>query len=427
MLPDQLSTATTPTVAPLRATPTEIPSRPSGLLTPEGQPALTDWSLDSGVRHLNHGSFGAVPRAAQRIQQDFQRIMDANPCDWFMNLGGRVAQARLEIASFLNTDADATALVPNVSAGVSVVYANVPAWSGMTIVTTDHTYGAVLMGAERLARRWNGTVVTVHIPLNASNDDAFDLLAAELNDNVGLIVLDHVTSSTARQFPVGRIAALGRQLNIPVLVDAAHSPALFADPVDGIDADFWVGNLHKFACAPRGTAAIVASGEHTQKLFPVIDSWGSPEPYPTRFDQQGTIDVTPYLAAPSAFALVQEHYGWDEARRYITELGDYAQAIVTEALSAEMDEDAAVDVGEPVNGLRLIRLPRGLATTLEGSHDLRHLIAQRLGIETAITSWAGHGYLRLSTHVYNTADDFEDFVERAVPFIAEQGRSAQRG
>lgn len=352
--------------------------------------------------------------------------MDANPCDWFMDMAARVAPARISVANFLNTDPDATALIPNVSAGASVVYANVPAWAGMTIVTTDHAYGAVLMGAERLARRWNGTVVTVPIPLNATDDEAYELLAAELTEGVGLVVIDHVTSSTARQLPVGRIAALGRKLHIPVLVDAAHSPALFANPLDGIDADFWIGNLHKFACAPRGTAAIVASGEHTQKLYPLIDSWGASEPYPARFDQQGTLDLTPYLAAPASFALVEEHYGWDEARRYITELGNYAQAIVTEALSVIMDDDATVDVGVPVNGLRLIRLPEGLATTLDGSHDLRHLIAQHLGIETAITSWGGRGYLRLSTHVYNTAEDFEDFVDRAVPFIAELGRTSQR-
>lgn len=399
--------------------------RPEPLLTPSGASASSDWSLDPAVRHLNHGSFGAVPVAAQRSQQSYRSKMDANPCDWFMDLTPRVAAARARVADFLGSDPDATALVPNASAGASVVYSNVPAWTGMRIVTTDHTYGAVRMGAERLARRWNGTLVTVAIALEATADDAFAAIAAELTPGTGLVVLDHVTSATARELPAGRIAAEGRRLGIPVLVDAAHSPGIFAQPLAGIDADFWIGNLHKFACAPRGTAAIVASGPHTQSLYPLIDSWGAPEAYPDRFDQQGTLDISSYLAAATSFDTVEEHYGWDAVRRYMTELGDYAQGVVTTALSETTGTDAAVDVGVPVAGLRLIRLPDGLVTTPDAAHDLRALIATRLGIETAITEWNGQGFLRLSIHAYNTAEDYEDFVERAVPFIVEQAWAAQ--
>lgn len=434
VLPEATTSRSTPTTGSHRLGPSDrsplpvlggTPKRPRPLLTPEGAPSSTDWSLTPGILHVNHGSFGAVPRLAQEAQSGLRDIMEANPCDWFMDSPGKVAPARREIARYLRTAPDATALVPNASAGASVVYNSLPAWRGMDIVTTDHTYGAVLMGAERLARRWEGTLTPVHIPLDANDDEAFDRITAALGDNTALVVIDHVTSATARELPAGRVAAEGRRRGIPVLVDAAHAPGLFAAPLSGIDADFWIGNLHKFACAPRGTAAIVASGPHTQLLYPLIDSWGAPEAFPDRFDQQGTIDITSYLAAPTAFGAIQERYGWDEARRYIGALGDYAQSIVTDALSQAVGEDASVSVGVPVNGLRLIRLPEGLATTPDAAHDLRHLIATSLGIETAITNWNGRGFLRLSTHVYNTADDFEDFVGRAVPFIAEQGRAVR--
>src|SRR5665647_1762654 len=53
--------------------------RPTPMLTPDGEPAIADWSLDDGVRHLNHGSFGAVPVIAQRAQAGFRQVMDENP------------------------------------------------------------------------------------------------------------------------------------------------------------------------------------------------------------------------------------------------------------------------------------------------------------------------------------------------------------
>ncbi len=403
-----------------------LPVRPEPLTAPSGQPSIADWNLDPTFRHLNHGSFGAVPREAQQAQREFQARMEANPCDWFVNVADLVRPARHDVAKFLRVSPDATALVPNASAGVSIVYNNVPSWHGMRVVVTDHTYGAVLMGAERFARRHDGTVTVVHVPLEASQDEAFDRISAEMTSDVGLVVIDHVTSATARQMPAGRVAAHGRNMGIPVLVDAAHSPGLFAEPLAGIDADFWIGNLHKFACAPRGTAALVASGPHAQSLYPLIDSWGSPEMFPARFDQQGTIDITAYLAASTSFDLIERHYGWDAARSYMTGLADYAQTLVTSALSEATGEDAAVDVGVPVNALRLIKLPNGLANNPDTARELWHQIAVDLRIQTAITSWGGYGYLRLSTHVYNTAADFEDLVERCIPYIKEKARIALR-
>ncbi|MFC9330683.1 aminotransferase class V-fold PLP-dependent enzyme [Kitasatospora sp. NPDC057015] len=397
--------------------------RPQPLLTPSGLPAITDWSLDPAVRHLNHGSFGGVPLAAQRAQAAYRATMDANPCGWFPMLHERVAAARADIAAHLGADTAATALVPNASAGAAVVFAGVPARPGMRIVTTDHGYGAVVMGAERLARRWGGSVTTVRIPLDATEDEAYEAVAAEMTPDVALVVIDQITSATARELPAGRVAAHGRRLGIPVLVDAAHAPGLVAAPLAGVDADFWVGNLHKFSCAPRGTAALVTSGPHTDALHPTIDSWGARLPFPERFDHQGTLDVTSYLAAPVAFAAVEEHYGWDEARRYLTELADYAEDIVARALSEATGADASAEVGCPVNGLRLVRLPEGLATDHADAHALRQELSARLGVETAVTTFGGRGFVRLSTHVYNTAEDFEDFVERCVPFLVARARA----
>lgn len=401
--------------------------RPAPMLTPDGEPAMTDWSLQHGVRHLNHGSFGAVPLVAQRAQAGFRQVMDENPCAWFTGLPERVAAARSDIAGYLHTDPGLTALVPNASAGVTVVYANIPTSRGMEILITDHTYGAVAMGAERLARRCGGVVRIARIPLDADAASATEVVMSEVSDRTALIVIDQVTSATGREMPVGPISAAGRALGVPVLVDAAHAPGLFAEPLAGIDADFWVGNLHKFACAPRGTAVLVASGSLAQRLYPLIDSWGAPCPFPERFDHQGTLDLTGCLAASASFTTIEQRYGWDSARTYVQRLGDYGEAIISAAMSDATGGDARVDVGMPVSALRLIRLPALLATNLDGAADLRHRLAVSAGVETGITTWRGQGFLRLSMHVYNTPEDYEDFAERVVPLIVELGRRAQSG
>lgn len=396
-----------------------IPSAPAPLLLPDGRPAIAAWSLDPAIRHLNHGSFGAVPRVAQAMQRELITTMEADPVGWFVGVGSRVAAARAEIAAFLGVDPEVTALVPNASAGASAVYQSIDAPRGADIVVTNHGYGAVTMGAERAARRWGGRVVVAPVPLDATADAAHDAILAACTERTRLIVIDQVTSPTARFLPIGAVAASARARGILTAVDGAHAPGLVAEPLSGAEPDFWFGNLHKFACAPRGTAALVVRREHHASMYPIIDSWGSLTEFPARFDIQGTQDLTSYLAAPTAFRFIDETWGWPAARDYLTTLADYAEALIAAAIEARTGESATVDVGQPVNGLRLVRVPGALLNDVAGADAMRERVHRELGVATAFSAFDGQAYFRLSSHVYSTAADAEDFVERVIPKLFE--------
>ncbi|MEU8824688.1 aminotransferase class V-fold PLP-dependent enzyme [Streptomyces sp. NPDC048636] len=404
---------------------TEVTTAPRPLLLADGRPAARAWSLDPALRHLNHGSFGAVPLVAQERQNQLREEMDRSPVVWFPALPRRVADARVALAAFLRVAPADLALVPNASAGVSTVYAALDPCPGGEIVVTDHGYGAVTMGAERLARRWGGRVRTARVPLEADEERAYEAVVAELSEATGLLVLDHITSVTARRMPVARIGAEARRRGIPLLVDGAHAPGLIAAPLSGVVCDFWVGNLHKWGCAPRGTAALVARGPLRTELHPLIDSWSATDPYPDRFDQQGTLDATGYLAAPTALDFIEHTWGWETARRYMDELADYAERVVGSAFAALTGVGGTVDVGMPVPGMRLVRLPPGLAASREEADALRDRVAGELGVEAAFTSFGGVGYMRLSAHIYNTAADYEYFAESCVPVLGAWAASAR--
>ncbi|MER5867508.1 aminotransferase class V-fold PLP-dependent enzyme [Kitasatospora sp. NPDC002040] len=400
-------------------------SAPSPLLLPDGRPAARAWTLDPALKHLNHGSFGAVPLAAQEEQQRLRAEMDRAPVVWFPALPGRVAAARAVVADFLRVDVRDLALVPNASAGASVVYGSLPYRPGGEVLVTDHGYGAVTMGAERLARRWGGTVRTARVPLYSGAEEAAAAVLSEVTDRTALIVLDHITSATARWLPVEQIGTAARESGIPLLIDGAHVPGLAEDPLAGLEFDVWVGNLHKFGCSPRGASALVVRSELRDSLYPLIDSWAAEAAFPERFDTQGTIDATSYLAAPTALAFIEQTWGWKAARGYLHELADYAERIIGAAFAELTGASAAVDVGMPVNALRLVRLPDGLAGTRLEADALRDRVAAELGVEAAFTSFNGIGYFRLSTHVYNNAADFEHFAERCVPVLVEWARKAR--
>ena len=347
---------------------------------------------------------------------------ESAPQRWFGAAPARVAQARADLADFIGVDADHFGFVPNASAGMTASIRSLQLKPGDELVITDHTYGAVAFSAKREARQRGATVRTVPIDLDASPKQIVNALGKALAKKPAGLIVDASSSSTAREFPLAELAALAAQHEVPLLVDAAHAPGIQHRPAEGVAASAWVGNLHKFACGFRGTAVLVAEKTFAKELYPLIDSWGMDEPFPARFDQQGTIDYTPWLATVDVITGLEDRIGWDAIRAYIDTLLNYSTDIVADALDAASGEESRVDVGAPAPGMRLLRLPGTLGATGPEAQALRQRITDTLGFETQITNWRDTGYLRLAAHAYNTADDYERFAEDVVPTLVNWSR-----
>jgi isopenicillin-N epimerase len=401
---------------------TNSPSEVTYLGTSDPAPR---WTLDPRVKHVNHGSFGAVPEAVQAEQERLRRLMEWNPVRWFASLPERIASARQEMAATLGVDPASMVFVLNASAGASVVYQSLMDRGPVDVLVTNHGYGAVTMGAQRLARRTGGTATTAQIPLAATADEVIEILTAAIERNTPtLLVVDQVTSATARAFPVDAICRSAREHGVLTLVDGAHSPGVLADPVCR-EADYWVGNFHKFACSPRGAAALVARGD-SQQLFPLIDSWGSPLPFPDRFDHNGTLDITAWLTAPFAWQHIEDTIGWANVRHQSGELLDRAVQVVSDALEGLADV-VTPDVGQPVGPMRLLGLPGALGSTHAGADGLRVPFGDATGIAAAFTNFESRGYLRLSAHAYNSIHDYEYLASVGIPLLHRWSLDQARG
>lgn len=377
------------------------------------------FALDPDVLHLNHGSFGAVPRAALAEQARLKDLMERSPVLWFGELPERLLQARTAVADFLGVPAARTALVPNASAGITVVLNSLVLPEGAEVVVTDHGYGAVTMAAERAVARVGGRVVRAAVPLEAGAEETTALVLAAFTERTAVVVLDAITSPTARRMPVEAVSAAAAERGVVSVVDAAHAPGVLASPVE--DCDYWVGNLHKYACAPRGTAALVVREGLGQELFPLIDSWGAREPFPLRFDYQGTLDATAWLAAPVALQTIEDVLGWDAVRRWSADLLDWASALVADRVAELSGWERRAAVGMAVPTMRLVQLPPSLTSDRQSSDALRDVMAREHRTELAITSFAGRPYLRLSAHAYTTPEDVLRFVD--APLAALLGTS----
>jgi isopenicillin-N epimerase len=384
------------------AEPTVSDADPNPVWGPDWPEVRALWPLEPTVAHLNHGSFGAVTTPVLEEQQSWRDRMESNPLRFFRReLPSALAAARAEVATFLGATDGSLAFVHNTTSGVSTVLATFPVEAGDSLLLTDHAYGAVQIAAHRFAADQQAKVDTVHLPLTAEDAEVVETVLDAVHDRTRLVVLDHVSSPTARRSPLVELVPALQERGVAVLVDGAHAPGMLAVDLDRLGADFYVGNLHKWVCAPRGTAVLHAAEHQRARLRPLVASWGEADGFPLAFDDTGTEDPTPWLAAPKAIRVL-ENLDLERLRRHNVELAVTGQREVAAGLGLAADDlprDTAVS-------MQLVPLPVGVATTLPDAHALQDRIGETSAVEVAITSWDGRGFVRVSAHAYNSPADY---------------------
>ena len=359
------------------------------------------WALDPTVHHCNHGSFGAVPSVVREIQRAVQDQVQQNPVRFFAREAqDRVAAARAHIAAFLGQQPEQIALVRNATEAASTTMRGFPFQQGDEAIILDQEYGAVVYAVQRALASAGGVLREVAIPMD---DDAAQIVArveAAINSRTRLLVVDHITSATARILPVQQLADVCRAHGIAIAVDASHAPGQLDLDLDRLDADFWFGNLHKWVCAPLGSAVYRVAPRWQTRMRPLIVSWRDAEDYPAPWDMLGTVDLSAWLAAPAAIDFFA-HLGWERVRAANQERMRYGRELVLAALGLSKDilPPDAIAMG-------LVPLP-----ALQGGRAACAALQKRLAevyrVETAITTCAGAYYLRVCGQLYNKAQDYQ--------------------
>lgn len=381
---------------------------------PEGHAALEQFQLSPDLIHLNHGSYGAVPRVVRDEQDRWRAHIESNPTGFFRD-ELRVALRRLAgvAAGRFGGHADDWVFCENATAAVNAVLSSFGLQAGDEIVTTSHAYGAVLKAMRIWAQRFGAKVVVAQIPVIVeSEEQVVQAIAKSFSDRTRLLVIDHITSATAIVFPVSQIVKAAHARGIAVLVDGAHVPGHLPLNVEAIDADWYTGNAHKWLFAPRGCGLLWTAPERQAQTLPVVLSHGSPEGYTQAFDWIGTRDPTAWLCFEAALHF-HDALGGESLMARNRKLAAAAGDMLARRLGLQ------ISAPESMRGAMTCLTLRPSPLTASHTGSLIHRLRECCSAVLPVHLFEDALCIRISAQIYNEMADY-DVLADAFPAALQQ-------
>ncbi|MHC4414452.1 MAG: aminotransferase class V-fold PLP-dependent enzyme [Planctomycetota bacterium] len=381
---------------------------------PIGEDLISHWLLDREIAFLNHGCFGATPRAVLEAQTAWRERIEARPLEFLeRRRPALLAEARAAVGRFIGARPENLGFVTNATGGVNAVLRSLRFGPGDSLVTTNHVYNAVRQTMRFVADRDQANVIEVEIPLPVGSPDVVvDAIAAKLTAQTRLVLIDHITSSTAVVLPLERILDLCAQRGIDVLVDGAHAPGMIELNLEELKPAYYTANLHKWACAPKGAAFLWVRPDRQSHIHPNTISHFLGQGLTEEFSWQGTRDITAWLCAADAIEFMAG-LGWPRIRRHNHELATWVQAMLS--------QQWGVEPATPLDGSMLgamATLPLPEAAGRYGSIEaFQARLLSRFRIEVPVIEWDDRWWIRPSCQVYNTADQYERLGEAVLEMV----------
>lgn len=401
---------------------------------------------------LNHGSFGATPRAIEEKHISMQRYVSERP-DVFIiyKLPALLDESRKAIAPLLRVAPNEFVFVPNATTGVNTVLRNLKFEEGDVIVHLSTIYDSCEATVTAIGELT--PLRPLGIPVTYPIEDA-DLVtkfkegivqAQKEGKNVKIAIFDTVSTFPGVKLPWEDLVAVCKELGVLSLVDGAHGLGnIDLTHVGQVSPGFFVSNCHKcvnstqaspnmmlttyrWLYVPRSCAVfhvpfrnqyLIRSSIPTSYASLEHEGPNGKSQFVNLFDFVATMDHTPYTLVPEAIKFREEiggeeairKYCWDIARRGGQRVAEILDTEVMDNKSGTLSQCAFVKVRLPLK-FRVLGEEKGCGLSTEDAGKIKDWIKLRAFEEAdtylQLAFYAGSMWVRLSGQIYVGLEDFE--------------------
>jgi selenocysteine lyase/cysteine desulfurase len=435
-----------------------------------GKDAAKHFAFDEGLRNLNHGesfsidglktinisivllyiylpysgSFGAAPISVHKVQHEYQQQTNGRP-DAAIRYENpdHLDKSRAALAKYLHAPVETCVFVPNASTGVNTVLRNLVFKPNDVIVYFATIYSSCEKSISYIQETTPAVAYKIQYTYPVSDDhlcDAFETATRKLKangKNPRVAIFDTIVSLPGVRMPFERLTKLCRQHGVLSLIDGAHGVGHIPLKLSELDPDFFVSNCHKWLYTPRACAifyvplrnqVLMRSTLPTSHGFVPMPKYGvginNPLPptgkseFVTNFEFVGTLDDSPYLCVPAALEWRSKltwhgKHGEDAIMSYCAQLARRSGDIVSRILGTEILENNEGTLRQcNFSNVRLPLSSRALtsddpAKIAKIGQWIAKILVQDYQTFIAIIYYGGAWWMRLSSQVYLTEEDFE--------------------
>ncbi len=260
------------------------------------------FTVDRSMINFNNGGVSPAPRWVQEAMKQHLDLANKSPAYYLWQVQEpRKETTRARLARAWGVDPEEIAITRNASESLQVCQLGFDLQPGDEVLCCTQDYPRMITTFQQRERRDGITLRQLKIPVPA--EDVAQILAlylAAITKKTRLILVSHMINITGQVMPVREIVTLARKLEIPVVVDGAHSFAHADFKLSDLGCDYFGTSLHKWLFAPHGTGLLYVKRDKIRGLWPMMAAAETQGDDIRKFEEIGTHPAANHLAIAEA-------------------------------------------------------------------------------------------------------------------------------
>ncbi len=363
--------------------------------------------------YFDHAAVAPLSRPAATAITDWmnEALFDGNTA--WIRWARECESTRATAAQLIGAQSQEIALVPNTTAGITLISEGLDWRQGDNVVTLADEFPSNVYPWFNLQDRG---VETRRVSTEKSGYLDLNQLAAACDVRTRIVSVSWVGYATGYRHDVRQIADIAHQRGALMFLDAIQGLGVFPLNVNDLKIDFLAADGHKWMLGPEGAGIAYIRREHLDRLRPFNLGWHSVvqtdytqielklKSSAARYEG-GSQNMAGMLALGASLKLLHE-LGQDNVAASVLDITDQACARLTE-IGAKIVSDRRLDHrdGEQRSGIVAFELP---------GCDPMELKKHCMTCKVPLSCRAGR--LRISPHAYNNEADLDKLVEALKSF-----------
>lgn len=364
-----------------------------------------EFPIRSNQIYLNHAGTSPIPRAAAEMLKTFADEVSGYASSIYGTWTKRLEQTRDVCAGFLGAHRDEIGFVKSTTAGLNLVGMGIEWKPGDVIVVEERTFPSNFL-AWKAAEHYGATLW--YWPERNLRYELEDLEARLREGGVRLVASTSAQFATGFRQDINAVGKLCRQYGAMHCVDAIQTLGVFPLDVEADNIDFLAADSHKWLMGPEGAALFYCRKDKLDLIQHHLIGWLGRE----NIADYDTLNKPPAASARRFEEGSPNVAGWmsmGESIRFLASLTPARTSAHNRSLCRVL-EAGLDEAGWNVRSPRDEKWASSIVSATREGLDYGALTAW-LWKEHRIFAAVRRNALRLSPHVYQTADEMERVVD----------------